>query len=478
MPIHIIRDVALVVRSFYRRVTDFIKYRHATRDMHARYPDATEEEIRTQDVCIICREGMQVVIQTGTTPISPLDERLRPKKLPCGHILHFSCLRSWLERQQNCPTCRQPVLSSPTTQPNNRTNPPANNPARGVQPANNGNQAPPVNANQGNAQLNRMRTFNIGPLRLTVGTGHILRPPQAGTNRQPNTLPGTDPHQSSAHHPVTTQSSTIEMTTGNMIQSSITSLERMLMQETIRLRLQTEQLNVLRAMQIELNRLRVSQGLQQQAFGQTHTSGASTPIPHIHGTAPTQVSTFSANNSSETISSGSTNLPAGIIIPEGWTLLPLQRLPDQNGLQPIPNPGTMMQPQQRSRSLEPSRQPLPSMHIPPPGNTLPLVSVQSPASPPPSSMFIPSETATGNVAHGGEDKATNDSTIVETTSEPQATSSWQWPTLSPSDSPSTATNTAPKTENSSQIESSSTSIQDVGTSKKRSVTVEDGSDED
>ena len=27
-----------------------------------------------------------------------------PKKLQCGHIFHFHCLRSWLERQQSCPT--------------------------------------------------------------------------------------------------------------------------------------------------------------------------------------------------------------------------------------------------------------------------------------------------------------------------------------------------------------------------------------
>ena len=28
------------------------------------------------------------------------------KKLPCGHIFHKSCLRSWFQRQQTCPTCR------------------------------------------------------------------------------------------------------------------------------------------------------------------------------------------------------------------------------------------------------------------------------------------------------------------------------------------------------------------------------------
>jgi E3 ubiquitin-protein ligase synoviolin len=37
-----------------------------------------------------------------------------PKKLVCGHVFHFHCLRSWLERQQSCPTwyvlCSYPSL--------------------------------------------------------------------------------------------------------------------------------------------------------------------------------------------------------------------------------------------------------------------------------------------------------------------------------------------------------------------------------
>ena len=57
----------------------------------SRYPDATEEELRAANtVCIICREDM---LQ-------------RCKRLPCKHIFHTSCLRSWFQRQQNCPTCR------------------------------------------------------------------------------------------------------------------------------------------------------------------------------------------------------------------------------------------------------------------------------------------------------------------------------------------------------------------------------------
>ena len=32
------------------------------------------------------------------------------KKLICGHLFHMHCLRSWLERQHTCPTCRALVV--------------------------------------------------------------------------------------------------------------------------------------------------------------------------------------------------------------------------------------------------------------------------------------------------------------------------------------------------------------------------------
>ncbi|XP_027360444.1 ERAD-associated E3 ubiquitin-protein ligase HRD1A-like isoform X2 [Abrus precatorius] len=43
--------------------------------------------------CIICREEMTTA-----------------KKLICGHLFHVHCLRSWLERQHTCPTCRALVV--------------------------------------------------------------------------------------------------------------------------------------------------------------------------------------------------------------------------------------------------------------------------------------------------------------------------------------------------------------------------------
>lgn len=39
------------------------------------------------------------------------------KKLPCGHIFHTACLRSWFQRQQTCPTCRLNILRSTANNP-------------------------------------------------------------------------------------------------------------------------------------------------------------------------------------------------------------------------------------------------------------------------------------------------------------------------------------------------------------------------
>lgn len=96
---------------------DFIRYRKAVKNMKDKYPDASFEELRDMNdkTCIICRDEL---IFRGTPPATeniegeqpplpqPANNGLNdtPKKLPCGHIFHSHCLRSWLERQQTCPT--------------------------------------------------------------------------------------------------------------------------------------------------------------------------------------------------------------------------------------------------------------------------------------------------------------------------------------------------------------------------------------
>lgn len=82
-------------------------------DIHS-YPDATPEELASGDnVCIICREEMHVSC----------------KKLPCNHIFHSSCLRSWFQRQQTCPTCRMDVFRTQQRPQNQQPPQPAPPPA-------------------------------------------------------------------------------------------------------------------------------------------------------------------------------------------------------------------------------------------------------------------------------------------------------------------------------------------------------------
>jgi E3 ubiquitin-protein ligase synoviolin len=127
VPLNVVRDVYVTARSFITRLRDLMRYRTATRNMDERYPNATQEEMTAMSdhTCIICREEMMVQDTStrnqanppGTTVPARDGPNMTPKKLPCGHIFHFYCLRSWLERQQSCPTCRRPVLdtTTPTT---------------------------------------------------------------------------------------------------------------------------------------------------------------------------------------------------------------------------------------------------------------------------------------------------------------------------------------------------------------------------
>lgn len=129
VPLHLIRELYETFRNFKIRVADYIRYRKITSNMNDRFPDATPEEIdswvllfffkpfvfwysqnlltdlysfdcllylcRSDATCIICREEMTTA-----------------KKLICGHLFHVHCLRSWLERQHTCPTCRALVVPS------------------------------------------------------------------------------------------------------------------------------------------------------------------------------------------------------------------------------------------------------------------------------------------------------------------------------------------------------------------------------
>lgn len=134
-PLFAIRPMYLTIRQFKRAVSDIVLSRRAIRNMNTLYPDATAEELTTGDsTCIICREEM-VPPQPGAQQGGRQNLSGVNKKLPCGHIFHASCLRSWFQRQQTCPTCRLDVLVN--------TAPTGQNAAAQQQPANPQGAVPP-----------------------------------------------------------------------------------------------------------------------------------------------------------------------------------------------------------------------------------------------------------------------------------------------------------------------------------------------
>ncbi|XP_018597715.2 E3 ubiquitin-protein ligase AMFR-like isoform X1 [Scleropages formosus] len=73
-----------------RRIRRHKNYLRVIDNMESRFAVASPEELAANnDDCAICWDSMQTA-----------------RKLPCGHLFHNSCLRSWLEQDTSCPTCR------------------------------------------------------------------------------------------------------------------------------------------------------------------------------------------------------------------------------------------------------------------------------------------------------------------------------------------------------------------------------------
>lgn len=359
-PFHIVRDVYLTFRSFIKRINDFRKYKKAIRDMETRYPDATAEEIAREDVCIICREEMRPIAQPTAGPPedqarprrslgSSMETRMRPKKLPCGHILHFSCLRSWLERQQICPTCRQPVTD--------RSGGHARNPNR--QQANAGgaqNGEPGHNAQQRGAHgQNQARVFQLGPLRVVFGRGRgnlygdLANQIQhgEGAQRQQEPLNAAGAQQYGFGFGIRAREpqnppQLPSLSSRPSIQLQLQRIEHELNHEINSLQVTADQLHVVRALQLELERLRMPPNIRPNYS----VPQSSSPLS-LNLTRPTSSQVLVQNDHSNMLQSGDERLPQGLTLPEGWTMLPLQRVEQrmpgmQAGVQAGVQPGVQI----------------------------------------------------------------------------------------------------------------------------------------
>jgi E3 ubiquitin-protein ligase synoviolin len=371
LPMHIMRDVYMTFASFSKRVADYVAYRKATSDMNARYPDATTEEIRG-DACIVCREVMtaweqppqtqpapqqegqaqgqaqQAPQQPAATPVPARrrDEGLRAKKLPCGHILHLRCLKSWLERQQVCPTCRRPVVSATDAR-----GPPG---AAGAQRR----QAP--------QRPGRARIFNLGPVRVGFlngpgdQIGNVLR--QLQNQGQPNAQAG---QAAGAQQPANQQgpnhlglqvpyagngqNDAAASTQRSMpLRTELQQLEQRIMLDAQSLQVEQQQLLTLRMMEAELHRLRAWQDYYRNQSTETADAVRRGRYP-TQSLVPPPAQIFHSNAGwqvmqgvpQDMIGTGHETLPQGMQLPPEWSVIPLRNMvgPAQTASGPATVPG-------------------------------------------------------------------------------------------------------------------------------------------
>lgn len=87
-----VHTLALEIRRRYRRHKIYLL---VVQLVETHLAMASQEDIENNsDDCAICWEQMEAA-----------------RKLPCGHLFHNSCLRSWLEQDTSCPTCRTSLKS-------------------------------------------------------------------------------------------------------------------------------------------------------------------------------------------------------------------------------------------------------------------------------------------------------------------------------------------------------------------------------
>ena len=367
LPIHIMRDVFLTARSFGKRIYDFMRYRTATRDMNERYPDATAAELQNDNTCIVCREDMRpwsephvLGARADLASHERMNQRLRAKKLPCGHILHFGCLRSWLERQQVCPTCRRSVLSTETSsggrngQQNNQNAP---NRAGGRQNA---------NQNDRGGIQHWSRNFSLGRFRLTLGstraTPQQLAELRAG--RLNHFLPSPQlNNMNTTGHPTNTGIIPGNAGSSLAIQLSLLEIERQILTEIRNLRNTHEQMEVVRRLQGELERLRGLQSASSSHISSStqdpqpststaqpqnaNTSSLSNSVNMLNMSSPDTLSSlpraFSIPTDDHAMGSDHPNLPAGMSLPQGWSVLPLEPINLSSPLRPAPQNSTTLE---------------------------------------------------------------------------------------------------------------------------------------
>ncbi|KAH0786717.1 ERAD-associated E3 ubiquitin-protein ligase HRD1B-like [Histomonas meleagridis] len=78
------------INDLFKHGKKYYNWQKLVKIIQSNLQDPTEEDLLSQDVCIICR--------------LPLDVN-NSKKLPCNHCFHIDCIIHWVGEQAKCPVC-------------------------------------------------------------------------------------------------------------------------------------------------------------------------------------------------------------------------------------------------------------------------------------------------------------------------------------------------------------------------------------
>ncbi|CAI4051131.1 hypothetical protein SKDZ_15G1410 [Saccharomyces kudriavzevii ZP591] len=110
MPLMLLKDVVWDVLALYQSGTSLWKIWRNNKQLDDALITVSAEQLQNSanedNICIICMDELMHSQADQTWK----NKNKKPKRLPCGHILHLSCLKNWMERSQTCPICRLSVF--------------------------------------------------------------------------------------------------------------------------------------------------------------------------------------------------------------------------------------------------------------------------------------------------------------------------------------------------------------------------------
>lgn len=109
LPLMLVKDIFVDVWVLYMNSKSLLAIWKNSKQLDTKLPTMTSDDLNNDpnfdNVCIVCMDAL-----VSENPHHHQSDGKKPKKLPCGHVLHLSCLKNWMERSQTCPICRLPVF--------------------------------------------------------------------------------------------------------------------------------------------------------------------------------------------------------------------------------------------------------------------------------------------------------------------------------------------------------------------------------